>query len=82
VDAKKGEFPHQISLQSGTLPRLSHLCGGSILNSEWIMTAAHCPLAVSSNLYVKAGKNFIRNIEPDEQMSKVDKIFVHKKYPR
>ncbi|XP_011501375.1 PREDICTED: trypsin-1-like [Ceratosolen solmsi marchali] len=80
-DASKGEFPHQISLQWGYPPVLRHLCGGSILNNEWILTAAHCPLAVSGNLYVKAGKHLIHSVEQSEQDSKVEKIFVHEKYP-
>ena len=38
VDAVPNSWPWIVSLQTG----MSHFCGGSIINSEWIVTAAHC----------------------------------------
>lgn len=44
-DAKAGQFPYQISLRN----RLgnSHFCGGSILNSRFLLTAAHCTQGIN-----------------------------------
>uniref|UniRef100_A0A8C5D1Y4 Peptidase S1 domain-containing protein n=1 Tax=Gouania willdenowi TaxID=441366 RepID=A0A8C5D1Y4_GOUWI len=36
-DASEGEWPWQASLQV----RGSHLCGGALISSQWVVSAAH-----------------------------------------
>nr|XP_015196912.1 PREDICTED: transmembrane protease serine 2 [Lepisosteus oculatus] len=43
-EASPGEWPWQVSLQV----RNSHVCGGSIITPDWILTAAHCVEKYSS----------------------------------
>lgn len=38
--ASVGEFPWMASLQSNKTKR--HFCSGTVINSNWIITAAHC----------------------------------------
>lgn len=38
--AEKGQFPYQVSLR--TRITRQHFCGGSIISSRFILTAAHC----------------------------------------
>lgn len=73
-EAPKNGYPFIVSLQYG-----SHFCAGSIINSQWVVTAAHCVLAVNS-FTVKAGKHNILVTEDIEQTAQVAETFVHEKY--
>ncbi|MGH0189905.1 UNVERIFIED_CONTAM: hypothetical protein FKN15_039756 [Acipenser sinensis] len=44
TNAPPGAWPWQVSLQfySYRSKQHSHVCGGSIVNSSWVATAAHC----------------------------------------
>jgi trypsin len=52
--AAQAEFPYIVSLQKSG----SHFCGGSLLNANTILTAAHCAVGqTASTLQVRIGSN-------------------------
>uniref|UniRef100_A0A3B4AG09 Uncharacterized protein n=1 Tax=Periophthalmus magnuspinnatus TaxID=409849 RepID=A0A3B4AG09_9GOBI len=42
--SRAGQFPWQVSLQY----KGEHICGGSIITSKWVLTAAHCVYGFSN----------------------------------
>ncbi|XP_026570231.1 chymotrypsinogen A-like [Pseudonaja textilis] len=71
-DAVPGSWPWQVSLQE---PSGWHFCGGSLVNENWVVTAAHC--GVTTNNFVVLGE--FDRCSPEEKIQKlaVEKVFVH-----
>ncbi|CAO2603350.1 Anionic trypsin-2, partial [Lemmus lemmus] len=79
----ENSVPYQVSLNSGY-----HFCGGSLINSEWVVSAAHCyksNLSVisflsNSRIQVRLGEHNIKVLEGDEQFITGSKIIRHPNY--
>ena len=41
-NADISDYPWQVSLQRRSGSGWYHICGGSIIDNRWIVTAAHC----------------------------------------
>ncbi|XP_043961318.1 elastase-1-like [Gambusia affinis] len=79
-DAKPNTWKWQISLQLDLYNEgsFSHICGGSIVHSFYIMTAAHCILSSDVSQYrVVAGEYSLFEYEGSEQFTSVEEIIVH-----
>ncbi|CAN7945052.1 unnamed protein product, partial [Ixodes hexagonus] len=79
------EFPWQISLHVIQLPNtdLGHICGGSIINSQYVVTAAHCILdgyPSASNYVVVVGEQNLNVTDPHEERIAVVNITIHPKW--
>lgn len=82
VEANKNTHPWIVRLQVG-----DYLCGGTILNANFVVTAAHCLYDADGNaishrtMYVNAGDHdsYVDN-EPGEQQRSVAAIYKHEGY--
>ncbi|XP_035025707.1 serine protease 56 isoform X1 [Hippoglossus stenolepis] len=76
--APPGSWPWLVNLQlDGGL-----MCGGVLVDSSWVVTAAHCFAGSRSESYWTAvvGEFDITKTDPDEQVVKVNRIIPHPKF--
>lgn len=78
TDAVSGAWPWQVSLQI----RGQHICGGSIISSRWILSAAHCFQSYSNPLSwtVMFGDVSLHRMALANQSKSVEKIISHEQY--
>ncbi|XP_043918444.1 plasma kallikrein-like [Protopterus annectens] len=81
VNAEIKEWPWQVSLQIKA-NTIKHVCGGSIINSLWIITAAHCfdVIKKPETWRVYAGFSQLSTITSQTFYFKVKQIIKHPLY--
>merc|ERR1711911_163703 len=72
VDAGHGEFPWQISLRFRSY---GHICGGTLLNNQYVLCAAHCfgQSKRPSDYKVRVGEWYLKNSDGTEVDHKVSR---------
>uniref|UniRef100_A0A671M9I5 Zgc:171592 n=1 Tax=Sinocyclocheilus anshuiensis TaxID=1608454 RepID=A0A671M9I5_9TELE len=79
-NAISGSWPWQVSLQ---LPSGFHFCGGSLINQNWVLTAAQCAVMVGSHRVILGEHN--RGPHPDPTMNSIlqlKSVITHPLYNR
>ncbi|XP_030256561.1 hyaluronan-binding protein 2-like isoform X2 [Sparus aurata] len=77
-----GAHPWQVSLQTrpkGSSGPFSHICGGILIESCWVLTAAHC-IKNGAEMQVVLGGVDIEKDEVYDQVIPVEKAIVHEEY--
>jgi trypsin len=75
TDAVKGEFPFQVSLQGLS----GHFCGGSLIKTNWVLTAAHCVQGWKSSNKIIVGLHD-RNDKTGTETFTAVKVLPHPQY--
>jgi len=74
---ERNELPYQISLQYYG----SHICGGTVLNENYIVTAGHCAEVGSASTFsIVAGDHSLQNVDGTEQTRAVSRVIIHEEY--
>ncbi|XP_069011774.1 serine protease 33 [Embiotoca jacksoni] len=78
TDASDGAWPWQVDIQGST----GHICGGSIITENWVLSAAHCfpnPSDVSSYI-IYAGRYQLSGINRHESSHGVSRVVIPSGY--
>ncbi|XP_039237568.1 trypsin-like [Pipra filicauda] len=68
----ENSVPYQVSLNSGY-----HFCGGSLISSQWVLSAAHC---YKYRIQVQLGKHNLALTESTQQFINSAKVIRHSGY--
>uniref|UniRef100_A0A8C5PSK8 Peptidase S1 domain-containing protein n=1 Tax=Leptobrachium leishanense TaxID=445787 RepID=A0A8C5PSK8_9ANUR len=68
----KNAVPYIVSLNSGY-----HFCGGSLINNQWVVSAAHC---YKASIQVRLGEHNIAVSEGTEQFISSSRVIRHSGY--
>nr|XP_057917979.1 chymotrypsin-like protease CTRL-1 [Doryrhamphus excisus] len=76
-DAMAGWWPWQVSMHFTGF----HICGGTLISEEWVLTAAHCITNTSTSPWLMYfGKQNQTGVNPQEVSRTVSQVIVHADY--
>ncbi|XP_069545279.1 chymotrypsin-like elastase family member 2A [Brachyistius frenatus] len=77
-DVRPHSWPWQVSLQSDSSGRWRHVCGGTLISSDWVLSAAHC-INDRYNYQMELGKQSLKANE-EGSIARIAKVISHEDY--
>ncbi|KAM6314495.1 acrosin-like [Podargus strigoides] len=82
TDAQPGAWPWIVSIQDPWRPGTGHVCGGSLIHPQWVLTAAHCFIEAKNIMMwrVVIGATKLTRLGPEAQVRRVKRLIAHEQY--
>ncbi|XP_061865845.1 acrosin-like [Colius striatus] len=82
TNAAPGTWPWIVSLQRPWGKRTKHFCGGSLINPQWVLTAAHCfdKFRNIAKWRVVIGTTKLSQLGPEAQVRRIKRLLRHEAY--